>query len=253
MNKLTILMPSWKTPNLLELSIPSLINSITDAKIIVILNEADQKSIDILDNYKITHIDRNDNIGPSAVDFALDLVNTEYIALVNSDMFFAPNWDKICIETIEKYYPATCSCAYIENKGTWFKDNLGQFNKNTKDKFLNNVKNGKYNYKMRYGNPHPLVIRTEDYKKIGGISNNFDQKFIESRGRAADDYIIWQLHQLNNSYKFIINPKALVFHGVSLTELKFKDRIHMGDLFQNKTGLTQKKFYKMIKYGEYLE
>lgn len=255
MNTLTILMPSLRTPELLELSIPSLLNSLTvdDAKIIVILSEADDESKRVLDRYKVYHIDRENNIGPSAIDYALPFLDSKYVTCVNSDMFFAPRWDRVSIETVERFYPASCSCVYIENNGPWYCDNIGPFCKETEERFLLNVKSDKYNqYKMRYGFSWPITIKTEDFISIGGVFDNFDQDWIDVNGRGGDTHLAWRLKKLNDNYRFIINPKAIVFHGVGLTVSKTSSKgLGRGhEVFQRKTGISMNSFIKSIHYGE---
>jgi len=83
----TIIMPSWKSPELLKLSIPSLINS-TNSKIIIVLNEIDEESKKIVEENNIVYISRKDNLGPSSVDLALNLVHTKWCC---TSKYVSPN------------------------------------------------------------------------------------------------------------------------------------------------------------------
>jgi glycosyltransferase involved in cell wall biosynthesis len=118
MKDLAILMPCWKSPELLAIAIPSLIKaSKSNHEIIVILNEADTESIHILDELNIHHIDLGSNIGPSSVDYAIpyiEKIGFKYVANVNSDMLFSDGWDIELIKLLESNYPCSTSACLVE-------------------------------------------------------------------------------------------------------------------------------------------
>jgi len=249
MYDIDIIIPSWKKPELLRVMIPFLKSSLTtNSRIIIVLNEVDPASKKILDSHNIIHIDRENNIGPSSVDYALPIIDSKYVVNANNDMIFAPGWDRVLIDTLEEYYPATASCLYLENNGPlFFRDNIGPFNVVTGNKFLSNFSKGKYNHlKKVYSVAHPIICRTEDYKAVNGYSDNFDKEWISCFGRGLDYHFAWRLLQLNKDYRFIMNPKAVVFHGSSLTRIAV-EKEGPRNVFESKTGILPKDFVASIR------
>ena len=256
MKDLAILMPCWKSPELLKVSIPSLLKS-TKSKyeIIVILNEADPESIMYLDELKIKHINLEDNIGPSAVDYAIPYIkenNFQYIANVNSDMIFSDNWDIKLIELLEKNYPCSTSCCLIEaiNGGQQIYDVYDFFKEDSHDRFNESVLNGKYKTNIETSYNHPIMCKTIDFLNVNGYSENLDQSWIDLKGRTLDDYFAYRLLKLHNdNFKFLKSNEAFVYHGESLNYKKFnlsRGDSNTANVFLTKTGISIKEFYNIL-------
>ncbi len=252
MKKLSVLIPSWKSADLLKVCLPSLQESFTeDSEVIVILNEADDDSIAVCRENKVKFISLDKNYGPMAVDFAKPFIEkSEYVGNWNTDMIAVPGFDKELCGIIDRNYPTTASCFLVEPHDTGGNpivktDNLGEFtNPNTKIQFLENYKNGKY----RFPSPiisytHPIVCRSSDFLKIGGYSNNFDMRYLS--GYGLDNLFPWKLKQLNKDYKFITSNVFCVYHGISLTNRKLapeiKNRSGWGEFIQD-TGTNWQQF-----------
>lgn len=261
MKDLTVVMPCWQSPELLAVSIPSLIDNMTvDCDIFVCLNEPDYTSVNILNAHKeIKTIHINNNDGPSAVDHAIPFLNSKYIVNINSDMLFSKGWEIALMELIEEHPHATASSTLVEpvdgGHEHWLFDNLGDFlDPNVRVLFENNVASGKYSIEKRYLNNHPIMCTTEDYLKVGGYSDNMDQDWITLKGRGLDDYFIWRLMQLHDDYKFIASDKSFVYHGVSLNANKVERDVSRcpNACFTARTGIAIAELYERMDYGQRL-
>lgn len=257
MREIAILMPCWKAPELLKVSVPSILESLTtDSELIVILNEADEESIKILDSFGVKHIDKDTNYGPSAVDFAIPYMKEagfKYVANINSDMLFSHGWDKTAISIIEKNKPCSVSCCLVEpesgcsppvriiDKVDFFGDGNKVFNEN--------VKNGKYKTEEMIACNHPIITTFEDFIEVGGYSDNMDDIWIKVFGNSLDPYFAYRLHKLHgDSFQFIRTNEIFVYHNSSYNRNKFKvTRANGHNHFRNKTGMKISEFVKKVK------
>lgn len=251
-----VLMPCWKSPELLRVAIPSLKRSIgINDMIIVILNEADQESISFLDEEGVEHIDVPENYGPSGVDLAIPLMHDigfEYVANVNSDMLFSDKWLDHLVDLLESNYPCSSSASLVEPSvggGHAVEYGIDFFAKAAHDQFNSLVSSGKYRVGVshtHYG--HPILVRMEDFLGVNGYSDNMDPKWIEARGRALDDWFAFRLKTLHPDFKFINSDKAFVYHAVSLNTRKVSmPNPSMGaQYFHAKTSVTPKQFFDSL-------
>lgn len=253
MKDLAILMPCWKSPELLKVSIPSLLKS-TKSKyeIIVILNEADPESIMYLDELKIKHINLEDNIGPSAVDYAIPYIkenNFQYIANVNSDMIFSDHWDTKLIKELKDNYPCSTSSTLIEPSHNGFKFNFFSelchlyFNE-----FLLQHPQAEIEEDFYWG--HPILCKTDDFLSVNGYSDNLDKKWIENNGRALDGYFAYRLFILHNKkFRFIKVKNSFVYHAISLNTNKYDipKKSNGPKLFEEITKINASKFEEYLK------
>lgn len=257
MKDVAILMSCWKSPELLEISIPSLLKSIkTNSEIIVILNEPDIESINILKKYNIKRIDVMSNDGPAAIDYAIPYmqqIGFKYVANINSDMLFSENWDGELINLYKKNKPCTVSCCLVEpiKGGQGIFDFLDFYKKNSHDLFNKNLKNNKYKTNLTYAYNHPILCSFNDYMVVNGYSNGLKKIWIDSKGKGLDDDFPYRLYKkFGNDFKFIKSNKSFVYHAVSINSKKLKQRIVGNIPFKKENGFDIVKFKKIIKYGE---
>lgn len=256
MKDIAILMPCWKSPELLRVSVPSILKSLTtDSELIIILNESDKESMDYLDSVGVKHIDKDSNMGPSAVDFAIpyiEEVGFKYVANVNSDMLFSDGWDRETIKLLEENTPCTVSCCLVEpiKNGHSIYEHLGDFITQAKhEEFNKNIKNGKYKTEISVSYNHPIVCTTEDFLKVNGYSDNMKQIWCDLKGRGLDDDFVYRLYKLHNgNIKYLKSDKAFVYHGISLNSKKLNIRTPGHKAFKSINGITIENFRKMIKY-----
>lgn len=251
--QLNVVMCSWRSPELLKVCIPSLLDSFTvDASIKVVLNEGDKESIEFLSDNKIEFVNLNWNAGTLAVDFASSLLNAEYWMTTNDDMIFYKGFDQNLINIINEYYPASASCSLVEpfdsGNPVVIHDDLGEFTQ-ARDKFWENCKNKKYKFNKKHiSYTHPFMIKMEDYFKIGGYSDNLD--FNWHPGYGLDNFTPFRLWSMSNAtYKFIASNKDFVYHKSSATNNKLAPEIKSRSgysYFVQKTGMDFRTFNSWI-------
>lgn len=256
MRDIAILMACWKSPELLRVSVPSILKSLTtDSELIVILNEADKESIDYLDSVGVKHIDKDTNYGPSAVDFAIPYIQEQefqYVANVNSDMLFSDGWDSETIKFLEENKPCTVSCCLVEpiHNGHSIYENLGNFLTEAKHEVFNkNVSNGKYKTDVSVSYNHPIVCATSDFISVNGYSDNMKQIWCDLKGRGLDDDFVYRLYKLHNgNIRYLKSNTAFVYHGISLNSKKLTTRSPGREAFKQINGMSIDDFRKLIKY-----
>ena len=139
MKDIAIVMPVFKCPELLNISIESILRShTTNSELIVTVNEMDDETLKILNYNNVKFIESKKNIGPSAVDLAIPYIKEKqfkYVCNINSDMLVFPGWENIIINTFnENKLPCSVSAMLIEKNSTAappivIVDDLGDFNK----------------------------------------------------------------------------------------------------------------------------
>lgn len=223
MKELSIVIPAWRSADLLKVSIPSLLaNSQSDCEIRIALNEADKESIEYLRDNKIECICLNDNWGTGAIDYLFTLCSGEFLVNSNTDMLYSPGWDVELIRICRENYPCSASAFLVEplytNNPCAVIDDLGDFF-GARDAFEANWRAGKYRNKRMTSYSHPILCRTEDMYRIGGYSHTFDPQF--RAGFGLDDltpFKWWKAH--NEKFRFIASETACVFHGMSMSNKK---------------------------------
>lgn len=259
---ITYLMPCWDSPELLEVSVPSLIASLTlPSQIIIILHDYDEKSVEICRKHNVEFICNSFNYGPAGVDLAYCMIRGSYVSNVNSDMLFYPGWDKKALEIIEKNYPCSVSPMLVEpnpatpfvhfNPGPWGNPDMQQ---NFNDFIDNDGPNKQTKLEMvdRTTFSHPILVKFKDFADVGGYSGNFNNKWFEvSGGRGLDNdfaFRLWKHHDSN--FKFILSASIFCYHGGSLGSTKIA---HFGDaneIFLEVNGVTSEYFYEQINNWE---
>jgi glycosyltransferase involved in cell wall biosynthesis len=253
MKDVAILVANWKSVELLGVSIPSLIKSSkSNFEIIVVLNEADNESINYLKNMKITYYDNPRNDGPSAIDYAIPYmkeVGFKYVANINDDMLFSEGWDVELINLLEERKPCTVSASMIEpiHGNRFIYDDLGNFfNPGNHDTFNQNVKNNKYVTNLSISYNPPILCTFDDYISVGGYSDYMKQMWIDLKGKGLDDDFAYRLYKKYcGKFTFIKSNKSFVYHGGSLTikKLPFQSG---ASAFYETNGLTLDEFRNKI-------
>jgi GT2 family glycosyltransferase len=231
MKDIAILMPAWHVPELLKISVKSIIQSLTtNSELIVILNESDQESETILQEFNVKYISLKENYGTLAVDFAIPYIKKEkfkYICNINTDMIIQKGWDSEVIKIMEERSPCSVSMTLVEpNKEhpdpIRIYDDLGNFFDETIiDKFNQNITNKKYSTIEMRANSHPIVTTTDDYLKVGGYSNNMDPDWLKTKGLMLDPDFGYRLYKLHgNAFNFIRTNKIFVYHYNHYTRKK---------------------------------
>lgn len=233
-----------------------------DGDIKVVLNEANKPSVEFLQDKKIDFVALQENRGTLAIDYLTHLVNSEYTITINDDQIVAHNFFTRYFDMIKEYYPCSISSFCVEPAQTdnplAIYDDLGHVSeKSTYEKFLHNVKNGKYDRQDMYGYVHPQMVKTNDWKLVGGYGIQYINDF-GLAGYCADDYFsyrLWTAH--DQKFKFIVNGKSFVYHQISATTNRLDKNVkhfnaHEG--FVKFTGMNAEYFKRVCtKKGNILE
>ena len=247
-------MPSYHGPELLKVSIPAIIRSFReDSKLYVVFNDADKESVEICSDFNVEFIATRTNYGTLSVDLFLPLLDCEYVGQINSDMIPSEGWDKNLTDIIKGFgFPCSASTQLVEPYGTnnplVYIDNLGDFAQ-VEEKFQENYRQGKYNRNTVVGYNHPIVVALDDYKKVGGYSNNFDKRW-SPLCYGLDDHYSWRLRQLHPNFQFISSGKDFVYHCISATNNKFdknyRDSNNGMNHFQHDSWMTLWEFRNSV-------
>jgi len=221
---------AWKSPELLKVFIPRFLDSLTeDVNLKIVLNEADDESINLCRDYKVDFVAIDKNYGTLAVDFLIPFTNAEYVLQSNTDMYFPVGWDGAMLKSIRANGPCSVSLSLIEPWGhgnpVCITEDCGDFAKEgTCEKFRENFKAGKYKLHNQTSYTHPILTSFDDLKKIGGYSDNMDMGW--HPGYSLDNSLairLWRLH--NKNFKFITLGDWFVYHGISRTNEKLPSEI----------------------------
>lgn len=107
-NKVSIIVPVYNGENTIQRCIESILNqSIKNFDLYIVNDGSSDNTNNVIDKYSSihnVHIINQDNQGVSkARNVALELVNTEYVAFVDSDDYVDYNYLKNLVSSIEKY------------------------------------------------------------------------------------------------------------------------------------------------------
>lgn len=266
MKKVSVVILNWNGKKLLEEFLPSIVkytdNNIAD--IIIADNASSDDSIAFtLENYPTLSILKlPENYGyAEGYNQALKEINTEYSILLNSDVEVTDNWlapmisfldansevaavqPKILAQRNKEYFEyAGASGGFIDKYGYPF----------CRGRIFDFVESDKHQYdqpiKIFWASGACLVIRTEEYKKAGGLDASFFAHMEEID-------LCWRLNA--RGLKTCCIPQSTVYHvgGATLTGesprkvfLNFRNNLLM--LYKN---LDNKAFNKIYRVRFFLD
>lgn len=225
--KIAVVILNWNGRNLLEQFLPSIVKYSTNAEIIVADNASDDDSIEWLNIHypNITVIQNNENGGyAKGYNEALQNVDADVFALVNSDIEVSNNW----LDSIEKLFKENENAAIIQPKILDFKN---------KSKFEFAGASGGFIDKLGYPYCRGRVFTEieEDKGQYDNVSEIFwasgacffikSEVFNELNGFDEDYFahmeeidLCWRAHNIGK--KVLYSPKSVVYHvgGATLQE-----------------------------------
>jgi GT2 family glycosyltransferase len=225
--KIAVVILNWNGRNLLEQFLPSIVKYSTNAEIIVADNASDDDSIEWLNIHypNITVIQNNENGGyAKGYNEALQNVDADVFALVNSDIEVSNNW----LDSIEKLFKENENTAIIQPKILDFKN---------KSKFEFAGASGGFIDKLGYPYCRGRVFTEieEDKGQYDNVSEIFwasgacffikSEVFNELNGFDEDYFahmeeidLCWRAHNIGK--KVLYSPKSVVYHvgGATLQE-----------------------------------
>jgi hypothetical protein len=250
---------NWKNTELLKVFIEGLINSLSlKTEIYINLNEADQNSIEYLNEVGIKFVAHSDNKGTAAVDCLTPLLKSEWVSTINDDEIPYLGWQDSLKELVSRYWPCCPSVTCVEPEYTGnpmvIADNCGHIlHKNTRSNFISQCDSGVYYRKNLFGYQHPTLYLTEAWKAIGGYSCGLPFDFFGLAGYCLDDYFNYKMKQfLGKDTKFIVAGDAFCYHQVSHTTKLLPSSIKNFDAhskFVELTGISTQEFRQSINWS----
>jgi glycosyltransferase involved in cell wall biosynthesis len=246
----SILIPTFKNLEYLELTINSLKkNSTYEHEIIVHNNASDKKTEIFLEKNSILFTSSQENIGLcSAVNTAYKKSSKNLIVYAHDDMYFLPKWDFYILEEIKKrkdnfyYFSSTQLGRNIASKNEKINhifydagDRIVNFDEK---KLLHEFEDLKF-YDLQGSHWAPHVIHKEIWDRVGGFSEEFDP------GYASDPDFNMKLWSVGVRTFKAINLSR-VYHFGSLTTRKRKviKKNNGKKKFLKKWGITVNLFVK---------
>ena len=256
LNRTAIVILNWNGKSFLEQFLPKVISYSQGARVIVADNASTDDSIEFLKtNFPDIELIHNAENGGFAKGYneALQDVDSEFYVLLNSDIELTENWLEPLLETFKDETVAGCQPKVLSfnNKksfehagaaGGFIDVNYFPF---CRGRILTSVEedHGQYDNQQEvfWSTGACLAIRSELFHKVGG----FDEDFF---AHMEEIDLCWRLKRLN--YRFLIEPKSVVYHvgGGTLpynsprkTFLNFRNSLFM--LTKNHEGML---FPKLI-------
>lgn len=259
LNETAIVILNWNGKDFLEQFLPSVIRTANGAQLIVADNASTDDSVAFLQkHFPEVRIIQNSSNGGFAKGYneALKHVNAEYYVLLNSDIEPGENWLQPLLDVMKDESVAGCQPKVLSfHQKTHFEHAgaSGGFIDNNyfpfcRGRILTSVEEdtGQYNSQQEvfWATGACLVIRAKCFHEVGG----FDEDFF---AHMEEIDLCWRLKRKN--YRFIIEPKSVVYHvgGGTLpynsprkTFLNFRNSLFM--LTKNHEGLLfPKLFWRM--------
>lgn len=250
----SIIIVTWNNHNLLKTTIDSIFkNSYYKHNIYVHVNEhINDNLINWFKRNNITYTHSEKNIGlPKGANQFKDFI-TDYVCLMDDDLYCLPNWDKAIIDFKDiwmKNYKFWLSSTMIEPKGNNpvtlspydFGTNLTSFDENRLLKMYTSLL-GKIPPMVSL-QATPVVIPIDLWKKIGGYPEEFDLGIGSEEGLAKKLYDI-------GVRDFIGVNTSLVYHFQRTTTKKisnYNEHAQNREIqFKKLFGITTAEFNNII-------
>lgn len=185
MNKLSLIIPTYRNPTYLDLCLKSAIeNQAVKNQILVVVDGFVEESQDILDKYKedIQVLDLETNQGmQTALNLGVMNAVNECIVIINDDNVLCKDWDSAILE---KYQPGfVFTVNQIEPTGPGIFNfpvhDLGKSPNNFQyNTFLEYEQTIRRDELTRDGGIFPFVISKKDYMIVGGFDTIYQSPFI---------------------------------------------------------------------------
>lgn len=218
LNRTAIVILNWNGKTFLEQFLPSVISYSKGARIIVADNASTDQSIEFLKaNFPDVELIQNPSNGGFAKGYneALQHVDSEFYILLNSDIQLTENWLDPLLQVFKDENVAGCqpkvlsfqdqkSFEHAGASGGFLDTNYFPF---CRGRILTSVEedHGQYDNQQEvfWSTGACLAIRSELFHKVGG----FDEDFF---AHMEEIDLCWRLKRMN--YRFLIEPKSVVYH-----------------------------------------
>ena len=241
----SILIPSWNNLPILKICIDAIRkNSHFHHQVIVHANEAADGTLEWLKENKISYTYSAANAGVCyGFNSAYSLAVSDYICLLDDDMYVCPGWDKALLDEIEKQedHYFCISGTLIQPHVTTYNCVIGPYDfGRTAAEFHEDDLLAMYDkvpfYDWNGCNWYPMVIHRHTWNLIGGLSTEF------SPGMYSDPDFMMKLWNLGVRY-FKGVSACRAYHFLSLTTSRVKKNDGRKQ-FLLKWGITSSTFFK---------
>jgi len=216
MNKLSVIIPTYKEPEYLNICLESLFKTQTyDNEVIVIVDGFYDLNKQILDKYsdKINLIIFDHNKGlPTALNVGVEHATNELILIMNDDNVFCADWDKIALDNYKQItgqineQSIVLTINQIEPSKSIFKsiqainygENTTEFNLVEFIKDEPNFRNKKVSLD---GYAFPFIMSKRDYMKVGGWDISYPGPHVVD----FDFFLKLQMNDINSYRTHSIN------------------------------------------------
>lgn len=192
MNKISVILPTFRNPKCLDICLKSLIeNQTQDNEIIVIVDGFESESSEVINKYKdkIKVIINPENLGmQTSLNYGVMNASNDLLLIINDDNVVCANWDKIILEEYlilgETNHPkSVLTINQIEPTGpSIFNFHIKDFGR-TPDEFkyedfINYEPSIRNNNRGDDGGIFPFVVSKRYYMGVGGFDTFYPSPFI---------------------------------------------------------------------------
>jgi len=252
--QITVCVPSFDSLDYLKILYKSFKKNTKIAMDFIVHSNAHTSEMDVfLKENEIQFTSSPKNLGFTGVNKALKLVKTDYVFIVNTDMYFLPNWDLALLKEIKGFEKKgvdkfTLSADLIEPAGNNPEYVIEYFGHDTCSFQEDNLLNFYYNNKSRLNTgdktqySHPILVPMKYMKVIGYLDDNYFPGWSVDHDLPAALYIMGFRH-----FKKVCSCRVYHFISKTFTKLSKKDNMKHGqDVFLNKWGITVDEFRKKL-------
>lgn len=211
MKNVTVVIPTWNGLEIIKKSFPVVEKESGDSPIIVIDDGSSDDTEGYLSDKKILFLKNNTNLGfTKSVNLALTKVTTEYVCLLNNDVYPQRGFIKKALDILENDKEVV-AVTFNEENSSWPQVAWS----NGKLEFTQGVKDGSDHYCL-WPSGGSCIIKTETFKKLGGFREVFSPGYFEDiefgvRIWVSGKKIVWindakVIHKHETSFKKL-DPK----------------------------------------------
>ncbi len=241
----SILIPSWNNLDILKICIDGIRkNSHFHHQVIVHANQATDGTLEWLKENKISYTYSIENAGVCyGFNAPYSLADSDYICLIDDDMYVCPDWDKALWDEIQKQedHYFCLSGTLIQPHVTTYKCVIGPYDFGRKAADFKETEllesYDKYPFHDWNGcNWYPMVIDRRIWNLMGGLSVEF------SPGMYSDPDFMMKLWHLGvRRFKGVSASRAYHFLSLSTSRVKKNDGRKQ---FLFKWGISSSTFFK---------
>ncbi|MEH7440614.1 glycosyltransferase [Neobacillus drentensis] len=225
--KVTVVMPVYNREKYIEKAITSVLNqTLKKWKMLIINDGSTDATADIIEKFtsdkRIQHVKLPKNQGTgNALQTALNMIDTRYFVIVDSDDWIEPQTLEVLLNEMEKQ-PKETSLVYSNT--IWWHDRNGELERGQIERHQSF--RDKYDFLLYRPMVYPRFFRTKTVRKVGGFTSNDPYN-----GRYAEDrYLLLRLIAISHFHWVDENLYNLRIHDNNITQ--GKNRMFFADVLR---------------------